>query len=97
MNASRRIMVVAKKNDAIATQTEKWYGVKYQVQPINPSLINKWKEACTDSSKYAKQMTHPPKNLFIPTKFDLKYIPQPEMVYYAIKIMYVLTIICNLC
>lgn len=90
-------MVVAKKNDAIATQTEKWYGVKYQVQPINPSLINKWKEACTDSSKYAKQMTHPPKNLFIPTKFDLKYIPQPEMVYYAIKIMYVLTIICNLC
>ncbi|XP_048268577.1 insulin-degrading enzyme isoform X2 [Bombus affinis] len=62
-----RIHVVAKLYENIADETEKWYGVKFKKEKIPQNIISKWINAGLNSD-----LQLPPKNEFIPEKFDIK-------------------------
>lgn len=62
-----RIHVVGKSYENIADETEKWYGTKFKKEKIPQSVIEKW-----SNPGYSSDLKLPPKNDFIPTKFDIK-------------------------
>ncbi|CAK9808752.1 Insulin-degrading enzyme [Anthophora quadrimaculata] len=62
-----RIHVIGKLYEDIANETEKWYGTKFKKEKIPQDIINKWINAGLNTD-----LKLPPKNEFIPEKFDLK-------------------------
>lgn len=64
-----RIHIVGKLFENIANETEKWYGVKFKKEKISQDIINKWINAGLNPD-----LKLPPKNEFIPEKFDIKPI-----------------------
>ena len=62
-----RVHVVAKLYENIADESEKWYGVKFKKEKISQNIISKWINAGLNSD-----LNLPPKNEFIPEKFDIK-------------------------
>lgn len=64
-----RIHIVGKLFENITDETEKWYGVKFKKEKISPDIINKWINAGLNAD-----LKLPPKNEFIPEKFDIKPI-----------------------
>lgn len=61
-----RIAVVGKKYEDICTDTEKWYGTHYKLQPIPENILDIWRNVKTHPSYKL-----PPPNEFIPTSFEL--------------------------
>ncbi|XP_017766941.1 PREDICTED: insulin-degrading enzyme [Eufriesea mexicana] len=62
-----RIHVIGKSYENIADETEKWYGVKFKKEKISQNVINEWINAGLNLN-----LKLPPKNEFIPEKFDIK-------------------------
>ena len=62
-----RIHISGKLYENIADETEKWYGTKFKKEKISPNIIAKWMNA-----GYHADFKLPPKNEFIPEKFDIK-------------------------
>ncbi|XP_076655297.1 insulin degrading metalloproteinase isoform X2 [Halictus rubicundus] len=62
-----RIHVIGQLYENICNETEKWYGTKFKKEKIPESIIDKWSNAgCNPDLKL------PPKNEFIPKRFDIK-------------------------
>lgn len=57
---------VAKEFEAIATDTEKWYGTKYHMKDFTSDQIKSWNNARLNPS-----FSLPPKNEFIPENFHI--------------------------
>ncbi|KOC58791.1 Insulin-degrading enzyme, partial [Habropoda laboriosa] len=62
-----RIHVIGKLYESIADETEKWYGTRFKKEKVPQQIINKWINAGLNSD-----LKLPPKNEFIPEKFDIK-------------------------
>ncbi|XP_059153920.1 insulin-degrading enzyme-like isoform X2 [Physella acuta] len=64
--SNMRVTVVSKKFEALADQTEKWYGTQYKVTRLSPDQIQKW----ADSGLH-ENLRLPAQNEFIPSNFQL--------------------------
>ncbi|XP_076297777.1 insulin degrading metalloproteinase isoform X2 [Lasioglossum baleicum] len=62
-----RIHVVGQLYENICNETERWYGTKFKKEKIPKSIIDKWSNAGCNSD-----LKLPPKNEFIPKRFDIK-------------------------
>lgn len=62
-----RLHIIGKLYEDIANETEKWYGTKFKKEKIPQDIINKWINAGLNTD-----LKLPPRNEFIPEKFDLK-------------------------
>ncbi|KAG8188554.1 hypothetical protein JTE90_007162 [Oedothorax gibbosus] len=60
-----RIAVVGKKFEDICCETEKWYGTKYKLEPIEGELLENWKTVKTHP-----HLKLPAPNDLIPTNFE---------------------------
>ncbi|KAG8198306.1 hypothetical protein JTE90_021560 [Oedothorax gibbosus] len=75
-----RIAVVGKKFEDTCCETEKWYGTKYKLEPIESELLEKWKTVKTHP-----QLKLPTPNDLIPTNFEL-VTPDTEITKYPVLI-----------
>ncbi|XP_017891518.1 insulin-degrading enzyme isoform X2 [Ceratina calcarata] len=62
-----RIHVIGKMFKSIADETERLYGIKYKKEKIPQATTDTWMKAGLDPA-----LRLPPKNIFIPEKFDIK-------------------------
>lgn len=68
------LMVAAKEFEDSTDQTEKWYGTKYSVQDLDPSLLQSWRDASIDTEWMTPKMGLPDHNDMIPTDFTLRKV-----------------------
>ncbi|XP_076374865.1 insulin degrading metalloproteinase isoform X2 [Megalopta genalis] len=62
-----RIHVIGQLYESICNETEKWYGTKFKKEKIPKHTIDQWNNA-----GYNPDLQLPPKNEFIPKRFDTK-------------------------
>lgn len=63
---SLRVGIVSKKFEAVADQTEKWYGTKYKIEEISEEQMKKWQDSVPSN-----ELQIPGRNEFIPANLEL--------------------------
>ena len=68
------MLVSAKEFEDSTDQTEQWYGTKYSVQDLDPSLLQTWRDASVDTDWMVPKMSLPERNDMIATDFMLRTV-----------------------
>ncbi|KYN28454.1 Insulin-degrading enzyme, partial [Trachymyrmex cornetzi] len=68
-----RIHITAKEFENITNEIECWYGTKYKKVKVSKKIMNKW-----NSHLFNDAMKLPPKNIYIPSTFDIKPLTNVE-------------------
>ncbi|XP_018377582.1 PREDICTED: insulin-degrading enzyme-like [Trachymyrmex cornetzi] len=68
-----RIYIIAKEYENITDEIECWYGTKYKKVKVSKETMDMW-----NSPGFNDELKLPPKNEFIPTKFDIKPLTNIE-------------------
>ena len=71
--------IVFDREAAGSPKKDPWFGTYYWVQDVAPSLLQEWSELSSPQMPPEESMLSlPPKNPFVPSKFDLKPTPPDD-------------------
>lgn len=68
------MLLIVSANDLETDQTEKWYGTKYALQTLDPSLLETWRHASVDTEWMTPKLGLPERNDMIATDFSLRKV-----------------------
>ena len=64
------------KSKAGPPRQEPWFGTYYWIEDLDPVMVKRWSDVAAPQMPAKESMLSlPPKNPFVPTKFDIKAAP----------------------